>query len=177
MEDLLVLSRTEGGRLEYDPEPILVQHAIAPVIAAEGRRTPTVQFVAEVPPSLPPVAGDRTYVDQILRNLIGNAAKYGPEEGATVIVQASQAAGEIGVRGLDRGPGFDPDDAERRFDIFFRASRTAHLKAGAGIGLFVTRSLVDMMGGRVWAVVREGGGAEFGFALPVLEIEPDIDGR
>ena len=177
VEDLLVLSRTEGGRLEYDPEPILIQHAIAPVMAAERRRTPDVTFTPEVPPSLPPVAGDRTYVDQILRNLVGNAAKYGPDHGATVVVQAAEEDGEIVVRVLDRGAGFDPEDATKLFDIFFRAGRTSHLKAGAGIGLFVTKSLVEMMGGRVWAVAREGGGSEFGFALPILEIEPDTDPR
>jgi PAS domain S-box-containing protein len=173
VEDLLVLSRTESGRLEYDPEPILIQHAIPPVIVAEARRTPEVQFVTNVPPSLPPIAGDRTYVDQVLRNLVGNAAKYGPGRGAEVIVQASQVGGEIVVQVLDRGPGFDPQDAARLFDIFFRASRTAHLKAGAGIGLFVTRSLVDMMGGRVWAKLRDGGGSEFGFALPILDVDTE----
>ena len=175
VEDLLVLSRTEGGRLEYDPEPILIQHAIPLVVASEARRMPTVEFVADVPPSLPPVAGDRTYVGQVLRNLIGNAAKYSPERGATVTVRAGQEKGEIVVRVLDRGPGFDPEDGPRLFDIFFRATRTAHQKSGAGIGLFVTKSLVEMMGGRVWARLREDGGSEFGFALPIQEIEPDDD--
>ena len=169
VEDLLVLSRTEGGRLEFDPEPLLIQHAIRSVATTEGRRWPNVRFIADIPISLPPIAGDRTYVDQVLRNLIGNAGKYSQTDGAEVRVEAVEVADEIVVRVLDRGPGFAPEDASRLFDIFFRASGTSQTRSGAGIGLFVTKSLVEMMGGRVWALPREDGGSEFGFALPVMQ--------
>jgi PAS domain S-box-containing protein len=169
IEDLLVLSRTEGGRLEFEPEPLLIQHAIRSIAAAESRRWPNVRFTPVIPTSLPPIAGDRTYVEQILRNLIGNAGKYSQEPDAEVLIEASIAGDEIVVRVLDRGPGFSEADAERLFDIFFRASGTSHTRSGAGIGLFVTKSLVEMMGGRAWAAVREGGGSEFGIALPVLD--------
>ena len=175
VEDLLVLSRSEGGRLEFEPEPMLIQHAIPAVIAAESRHTPHLRFVADIPPSLPPIAGDRTYVDQVLRNLIGNAAKYSLDRASEVRVEAAFVEQEIVVRVLDRGPGFDPRDATRLFDIFFRAEGTARARSGAGIGLFVTKSLIEIMNGRVWARLRHGGGSEFGFALPVLgdDLDPE----
>jgi signal transduction histidine kinase len=75
---------------------------------------------------------------------------------------------EVCVRILDDGPGFPPGEAERLFDLFFRSSSTASTASGAGIGLFVTARLIRAMGGRVWAVPREDGGAEFGFALRVM---------
>jgi PAS domain S-box-containing protein len=172
IEDLLVLSRAEGGRLEFEAEPILIQHAIRSIAAAEARRWPAVRFTPVTPTSLPPIAGDRTYVEQVLRNLIGNAGKYSLDRGAEVRIEASLVDVEIVVRVLDRGPGFNEADTDRLFDIFFRSSTTSHARSGAGIGLFVTKSLVEMMGGRAWAARREGGGSEFGFALPVL---PDDD--
>jgi PAS domain S-box-containing protein len=174
VEDLLVLSRTEGDRLEFEAEPILIQRAIPPVVVVESRRMPDTRFVADISPSMSPVAADATYVEQILRNLIGNAAKYGSGDGGEIRIEASEIDDEIVVRILDRGPGFDPGDADHLFDIFFRATRTAHSQTGAGIGLFVTKSLVEMMDGRVWAQPRPGGGSEFGFALPVMA--PDLEG-
>jgi two-component system sensor histidine kinase KdpD len=75
---------------------------------------------------------------------------------------------EVLVRIFDDGPGFPADEADRLFELFFRSSGTARSAAGAGIGLFVCARLIRAMGGRIWAINREGGGAEFGFALRVM---------
>jgi PAS domain S-box-containing protein len=174
VEDLLVLSRSEGNQLVIDPEPVLVQHSIRTTIAAEAERFPEIEFRAMVPP-LPPVAADRTYLDQILRNLISNAAKYSPDGPATVEVMAEEDGDAVAVRVLDSGIGFPPEESERLFDLFYRSDR-ARRRAGAGIGLYVTRALVEAMGGRVWARQRPGGGSEFGFTLPVMAgARVDID--
>jgi signal transduction histidine kinase len=68
------------------------------------------------------------------------------------------------VRVLDRGPGIDPAEAERLFEVFYRSDRTSRV-AGSGIGLFVAHRLVESIGGSIWARPREDGGAEFGFLL------------
>lgn len=170
VEDLLVLSRAERSELRADPEPVLLRHAIDRVVDADRRRFPHVEFVVKAPPGLPPVAGDRTFVEQVLRNLVGNAAKYSPRTPSTVQVLVERAPAELVVRVLDEGPGFDAGDEERLFELFFRSDRTARQRAGAGIGLYVTRSLVTVMGGRVWARLRPEGGSEFGFALPILSV-------
>ena len=75
---------------------------------------------------------------------------------------------------LDAGPGIQAEDLERVFELFFRSRETAARVSGAGIGLFVSRQLVELMGGRIWARQREGGGSEFGFTLP-LEAEDELD--
>jgi signal transduction histidine kinase len=174
VEDLLVLSRADGTRLEYEQEPVLVQRAIPPIVAAEADRYPHLRFVADIDPDLPPVAGDQTFVEQILRNMIGNAAKYSPDSPSEVRVAVRRTSGEVRVSVLDRGPGIDPDEADQLFDLFYRASGSA-LRPGAGIGLYVTKTLATAMGGRVWASVRDGGGAEFGVALPVMVVEPAME--
>jgi len=114
------------------------------------------------------VSADPTYVEQVIRNLLSNAAKYGGE-GSTVHVSASAGDGEVVVRVLDDGPGFPSAETARLFDLFYRSPGTAATASGAGIGLFVCARLVAAMGGRIWAEPRDGGGAEFGFALPELQ--------
>jgi two-component system sensor histidine kinase KdpD len=119
---------------------------------------------------LPVVAGEPTYVEQIVRNLLGNAAKYTPA-GTRVVVEARREGSTIEVRVSDDGPGIPEDSVRRVFDLFYRDPDSARAVAGSGIGLFVCRSLVEAMGGRMWALRRPEGGSEFGFSLRVLEVD------
>lgn len=168
IEDLLVLSRAQTGQVAYDPEPVLVQHVASDVIRAEARRYPHVTFRADLERDLPPVDGDRTLLSQVLRNLVGNAGKYSPATPCDVTVIARRAGDSIEVVVLDQGPGFDEEDSERLFDIFFRSGRTAKARSGSGVGLYVARTLIEAMHGRIWARLRDEGGSEFGFSLPIL---------
>jgi len=99
--------------------------------------------------------------------LLGNAAKYGPPDGPIELI-ADAPDGWPRVRVLDRGPGVDPLEAERLFEVFYRSDRTARV-AGSGIGLFVAHRLVESIGGTIWARPRDDGpGAEFGFRVQPL---------
>ncbi|MGH2464026.1 MAG: sensor histidine kinase [Candidatus Limnocylindrales bacterium] len=173
IEDLLVLSRAERGSLEISDEPVLVQRVVDRVAQDIKRRQPMLEVEIALAPDLPPVRGELTYVEQVLRNLVGNAAKYGPPEGP-IRLAGSVVEGFVEIQVLDAGPGVPRDDLERVFDLFFRSRETAARVSGAGIGLFVSRQLVDLMGGRIWAHQRAGGGSEFGFTLP-LESDDDLD--
>jgi PAS domain S-box-containing protein len=169
VEDLLVLSRSQAGRISLEPEPVLLQHVVRTMIESERRATPGVTFVEHVARDLPPIAGDRTYVEQIVRNLVGNAVKYGPESDAEVTVVAETVGDQVLVRVLDQGPGLSEDDPQQLFELFYRSPATARSRPGAGIGLFVCRILTEAMGGRIWARPRPEGGSEFGFSLPAFE--------
>ena len=171
VEDLVVLTKSEAATLEAGREPVLLQRMLPRLAGAEARRWPALGFHVDVDDALPTVLAEPTYVEQIVRNLLTNAAKYGGTA-ARIDVVARVEGDEVVVRVLDRGPGFPEDDADRLFDIYYRSPDVTRRAAGAGIGLFVCRSLVDAMDGRIWARQRDGGGAEFGFALAALR-EPE----
>lgn len=167
VEDLLVLARAERGAIPVQLEPVLLQHLL-PRLCEEGqRRWPGLKLEVTVERPVPVARAEEAIVEQIVHNLLGNAAKYGPGDGAIdVIVDA--ADGWPRVRVLDRGPGVDPEEADRLFDLFYRSERTSRV-SGSGIGLFVARRLVEAIGGTIWARPRDDGpGAEFGFRLQPL---------
>jgi signal transduction histidine kinase len=96
--------------------------------------------------------------------MLGNAAKYTPI-GTRVTVVAEADGDDVAIRVIDSGPGIDEAAATRAFELFYRDPSRARAVAGSGIGLFVCASLVEAMGGTIWARQRPEGGAEFGFTL------------
>jgi K+-sensing histidine kinase KdpD len=171
-EDLLVLTRLERHDLEVGREPILLKHLLSRVVASEQRRWPLVTFQLGVEGRLATVMGEESYVEQVVRNLLGNAAKYSPTGGHIEVIAEEVDAG-VAVRVLDRGPGIGGSDPAQLFALFYRAPGTASQASGAGIGLFVCDQLVRAMGGELWAQPREGGGSEFGFSLARYPDEHD----
>jgi GAF domain-containing protein len=167
VEDLLVITKVERGRVEPAGEPLLLQRLLPRMAAAEQAASRGLHVEVDVPESLPTVRGEETYVEQVVRNFLSNARKYSPL-GGTVRLTGEATDTEVIVRVLDEGPGFPAEEGERLFELFYRSPSTAEKASGAGIGLFVTRQLVEAMGGRAWAKPRTKRGAEFGFALPRL---------
>ena len=167
VEDVIAMTRFGEEAGELGAEPVLLQRVLPTVIKSEEGRWPDVEFQLEIPPGLPTVIADPTYVEQVIRNLLSNAAKYGGQ-GTVVRTRVDADDREVRVRILDDGPGFPPEEGDRLFDLFFRSAGTARAAAGAGIGLFVCARLIGAMGGRIWAVNRAEGGAEFGFSLRVM---------
>jgi signal transduction histidine kinase len=172
VEDLLILARTERGTIEIGDEPVLLAHVAKRVVASEQPRWPSARFELRVEGGVPAVRGDETYAEQVLRNLLSNAAKYSPPESRIQVV-VDQVPEGVRTRVLDEGAGIDADEAARLFELYYRSPVTASTAGGAGIGLFVCRSLVEAMGGWVFAAPRPGGGSEFGFVLPSYEDEEE----
>jgi len=174
-EDLLVLSRAEGGRLVVSSDPVAIAHVVHAAVESERTRSPAHEFVVTAPPRLPVVLGEELYVEQVVRNYLSNAAKYTPPR-TTIRVDLTTEDDGVAVRVTDEGAGLSDESPERLFDLFYRAPHVIGRMPGAGIGLFVCRELIEAMGGRVWAgpATPETGGAEFGFWLPVTT-ENDVD--
>lgn len=172
VEDLLVLSRVERGRLVVDAEPLEPRRLLERVVAHEAGELPSIDIVLDLHPDLPIVAGEATYIEQIVRNLLGNAAKYTPV-GTRVSVSAVREGDAVAIRVSDGGPGIPEASVDRIFELFYRDPASARTVAGSGIGLFVCASLVGAMGGRIWARRRPKGGSEFGFTLRVLAADED----
>jgi two-component system sensor histidine kinase KdpD len=178
-EDLLVLTRVERDDLQIAREPVLVNHLLERVLASERRRWPLMRFAVDIRPGLAAAVGEDSYVEQVLRNLISNAAKYSPS-GSTIRISVDDTDTDVTVRVLDEGPGIGLGEEGELFTLFYRSPATAQQASGAGIGLFVCQRLVAAMGGRLWARNRSDGGSEFGFALAHYHAEdddPDTDGH
>jgi PAS domain S-box-containing protein len=169
VEDVVAMSRFGESDAELGREPVLLQRVVPSVVASEEERWPGITFSTRMALGLPTVMADPTYLEQIVRNLLTNAAKYGGTGARiTVVVELLQESDEVVVRVKDDGPGIDTEEAERLFELFYRSPTTANATSGAGIGLFVCARLVRAMGGRIWARPLPDGGAEFGFALRVM---------
>lgn len=172
VDDLLVLAHFEEG-LQLIQEPSLLQRVVPAVVDHERRRWSGIDIDLRIGPDLPVVTGDETSVQQVVRNLISNAAKYGGGSPVIVDLRAAEDEGGAIVRVLDGGDGVSPEETESLFRPFYRSSRTRGTSAGAGVGLYVCRRLVETMGGHMWARPQEGGGSEFGFWLPAYVHDPD----
>jgi PAS domain S-box-containing protein len=166
VENLLVLSRVEREGLAIEREPILLQRLLPRVVSAEAVRWPAASFELDIKPALPPVAAEETYVEQVVRNLLTNAGKYG--DGSIMVRAEILDEARVRVTVCDDGPGFKAGEEERLFEMFYRSPAATRRASGAGIGLFVTQQLVRAMGGHIWAANRAEGGAEFVFELPVF---------
>jgi signal transduction histidine kinase len=168
VEDVIALTRFgEADEGAIGNEPVLLQRILPGVVRSEEVRWPGVTFSVDLPGGIPTVIADPTYVEQVVRNLLSNAAKYGGP-GATVETNLEATETEVLVTIRDDGPGFPQEEADRLFDLYYRSPTTATSASGAGIGLFVCARLIRAMGGRIWAKPRLDGGAEFGFSLQIM---------
>jgi two-component system sensor histidine kinase KdpD len=122
--------------------------------------------VVSVPDDLPPLRLDYVEIDQVLSNLIENAAKYAPP-GTEIAVSARRVDHEAEVEVADRGPGIPAAALPRLFEPFYRLDGDARRPQGSGLGLTVARGLVEAHGGRIRAENRADGGARFVFTLPL----------
>ena len=173
VDDLLVMSRVERDMVETSDEPVLLQHLLASIVAGSPARWGGAHITLNVGSRLPAVRGDSTYIEQIIRNLLTNAVRYGKGADNGIEIHAEQIDQHVAVRVLDRGTGLAGEKAERLFELFYRSNAARAIPGGAGIGLFVSRQLVQAMGGTMWAVDRPEGGAEFGFTLPIIDPESE----
>jgi len=172
INDLLDLSRIEAGRLDLHrtsldlacliPE---VACSLRPLIEAKRQ-----QLKLDVGDALPAVWADANRVTQILTNLISNAHKYTLVDGS-ITVAARPDDGFVRVDVSDTGIGLSPEDQAQLFTKFFRANdRSRQATGGTGLGLVITRLLVELHGGRITVCSAPGQGSTFSFSLPTLEV-------
>ena len=169
VEDLLVLTRAEQGLLDLTDEAVLLPRAVEAAVRVAHARSADVPVVIDGLPDPPAVRGDPYYIEQVVRNLVTAAARFGGPT-SPVLVRLDAAGDEVAATVLDRGPDLTTDDLRATFSL--SEAPLSERRWGLGIGLFVCRRLIEAMHGRIWVRPRDGGGAEFGFALrryPVLD--------
>jgi signal transduction histidine kinase len=168
VDQVLWASRLESGRVETtlercDPAGL----AVEVVDAARAHLSPGLSLDLRSGPDLPDVAADPEKAKQVLVNLIENAVKYSPE-GGRIEVSLEHVDTHVRFAVRDEGLGIPGDEQQRIFEKFHRLD--PHLTrgvGGSGLGLYISRELVEQMRGRIWVVSREGAGSTFSFELPL----------
>lgn len=168
VDDLLTVSRIEDGALRLDMQPVETDWLVSQAIQVSRTRD-------RVRADLGGVQQIRCDADQMVRvltNLIDNAGKYSPPEGA-IFVTVTEGPSTVSVSVRDEGPGIPK---ERRAEVFDRFRRLGERpeKPGAGLGLYITRCLVEAHGGTIRVDEAPGGGADFNFTIPQAEGEQPV---
>jgi signal transduction histidine kinase len=127
-----------------------------------------VALAADIEPEVQVISGDERRIRQILFNLLSNAVKFTPA-GGRVDVSAARVDGEIQLAVADTGPGIAPEDLDRIFEEFQQTDVGAKHHEGTGLGLALSKRLVELHGGRIWVESEVGGGSRFVFTLPVTQ--------
>ena len=173
IDDILDLSKIEAGKMEFHPEELDLNSVIqsAKEIVLPLAKEKKMRFEIEVGEVLPKVIADRKKVEQILFNLVGNAIKFTPEGGSIKIsVREEKEESQISVS--DTGIGIKEEDLETIFESFRQLDSSVTKKyKGAGLGLAITKRLVQMHNGRIWVESKLGEGTKFTFTLPKREVK------
>ncbi len=163
--NLLDMTRLESGALRVSLQPCDVEDVIGSALNALGTRLEGHPVSVVIDPDLPLVPMDYVLTNQVLINLLDNAAKYSPENGP-IQVHAWQNSENLQVDILDSGPGIPEEDLERIFEKFYRVKRFENV-VGTGLGLSICKGIVEVHGGKIWAENRPGGGARIAFTIPL----------
>ncbi|HZC29364.1 MAG TPA: ATP-binding protein, partial [Gaiellaceae bacterium] len=168
VNDILFASRIESGTMQTTIQRCdVVELARTIVDAAAQYAPPNVELVLSAVPAPPAVAADPDKVRQVIANRVDNAVKYSPD-GGTVAVRIARAGDDrVRVSVVDDGLGVPPAERERIFEKFYRLDpNLTRGVGGTGLGLYISRELVERMGGRIWVESSERG-STFVFELPV----------
>lgn len=168
VNDVLDLSRTEAGRMRLHPELASMADIVEstldivrPLADKKGLR-----LRADLPDDLPRVYCDPVRIRQVILNLVSNAVRF--TEAGSVSVSVTVDSHRLVVRVSDTGPGIPPEDVERIFEPFYQTDqRREHTGASSGLGLSISKALIQRHGGRIWLASEFGRGTSFFFDLPL----------
>ncbi len=167
INDILDLSKVEAGQIELEVTSFSLRDALerGVVMIRERATNDGVRVALETGSGVDVVEGDERRVRQVIFNLLSNAVKFTPS-GGIVDVSAYRIDGEVRVAVTDTGPGLAPEDHERIFEEFQQTETGIHQREGTGLGLALSRQLVELHGGRIWVDSEVGKGSTFVFTLP-----------
>ncbi len=166
--NLLDMTRLESGPLRLQTGAIELSDVIGSALRRAAKVLAQHRIKVELQPDLPMLDLDEVLLEQVVFNLLDNAAKYAPA-GSLVTIRAWRSDGQVVVHVLDEGPGIPPAELERVFEKFYRVGGPDRRRAGTGLGLAICRGFVEAMQGTITAGNRtDRSGAVFTLRLPVL---------
>ncbi|MEO5951987.1 MAG: ATP-binding protein, partial [Chloroflexia bacterium] len=181
VENLLEMTRIDGDRLRIMPEPVLLGRYCGEVVDRVSKHYPGIKFECEVSDKLPLVEADPRRLEQVLVNLLQNAAKYSKAEKIRIKADYDNNR-SIVICIEDNGIGIAPEHLPYLFDKFYRVeskdSTAIERSAGTGLGLAISKALVEAQRGRIWVTSVPGKGTTFYFTIPTLNMhEADHEPR
>jgi len=166
IDDLLDATRVQTGNFRLAQVEVDIDELVQSVVRRFQSQTRHHTLIADVPPDLPLVYADEARITQVLSNLLSNAIKYSPE-GGEIRVSSAVTPKEVIITVSDQGAGISPEDQKQLFTRFFRANNALTRKTqGAGLGLYLSKAIIDAHGGRMWVESDGKRGARFSFSLP-----------
>lgn len=169
VNQVLDMAKIESGHAEWHSTDVDLRTLVADAVkaTAELARTRGAEIVLTAPDAVPSVKADPDRLTQVMLNLISNAAKFVPAQGGRIDVRLSADADGLEVQVEDNGPGVPPADRDTIFEKFRQGGDALNRPPGTGLGLPISRRIVDHFGGKIWLDQREGKGACFAFRLPL----------
>ena len=164
IEELVSAVRLEAGQLEIKRKAVDLRAHLRELLAESAGAMDVARVKVDIPPGLPSVSADPSRLERIFINLLSNALKYSPAE-TEVLVAAKHSDREVAVSVKDRGVGISPEDVPHIFERFYRG-KGPERREGLGLGLYITKKLVEANGGRIWVRTKPGKGSTFYFTLP-----------
>jgi signal transduction histidine kinase len=168
INDVLDLSKVEAGQVELEVATFSMREALerGVVMVREPAVKKGVRLSLELAPDVDLVDGDERRLRQVVYNLLSNAVKFTPG-GGCIDVASSRVNGEVRVTVTDTGPGIAPEDHERIFEEFQQTDVGVDQREGTGLGLALSKRMVELHGGRIWVESGPGQGSRFVFTLPI----------
>jgi Na+/proline symporter/nitrogen-specific signal transduction histidine kinase len=170
INQVLDLAKISSGRADWQMTRVDVREVVADTVARMSQvfKEKGVELVQRLPEATPPVLADVDRLIQVLLNLLSNALKFAPERGGRVEVALQVLPAELRIDVRDNGPGVRREDQPFVFDKFWQAGDTLVAKPpGTGLGLHISRQIVEHFGGRMWVESEAGAGACFSLTLPL----------
>ena len=164
IENLLDASRLQAGALAIKRADLYLPDLARHVAERMQTQTQNHALSADFPEYFPVVLADENRIQQVLTNLVGNAIKYSP--GGEIRLSGEVRPESVIVCVSDEGPGIAPEDIPHIFDRFYRSPEMARHTKGTGLGLYLSRAIVEAHGGRIWVDTAPGQGTRIYFSLP-----------
>jgi PAS domain S-box-containing protein len=167
INSLLDISRLESGRFKINKQLVPIRDIIIDSVKSFHTlaRDKNISLVEDIPPQLPAIQADAERMRQVVINLVSNAIKYS-DPGGTVNIRVTQRGDKLTLKVSDRGIGLSPEARQHLFERFYRAEDKLS-RGGTGLGLYISKQIIDAHGGKIWAKSKLGEGSTFSFTLPL----------
>jgi PAS domain S-box-containing protein len=169
IEDILNVSRIEAGQMRVSREPVTLAPLLKRVVRLAQLETGQHKIILRLPRRLPFVLADHGKVEIVANNLVTNAINYSPYGGRIMVKVEGPLDGELVVSVVDEGVGIPEEHLDKVFSRFYRVDTSDGRRVyGHGLGLYISKRLVELQGGRIWVQSRKGLGSCFSFSLPIV---------